>query len=84
MTVYSVQLLVGQSPPGETTHEVVVWGPDREEEIVHVFSEYTSSWQRLAFRPDTPLSGVQFVGIGTAESPSWVAWKEIEIMGPRP
>jgi hypothetical protein len=31
--------------------------------------------------PSAPLEEERFIGIETVESPSWVAWREISILG---
>jgi len=78
--VSAIRLSVGQYPNGGTTHEV--WVGDRWDGLqkVHVFDGVTSDGELLVFAPDAPLEDVRFVRIVTTHSPSWVAWKEIEVI----
>jgi hypothetical protein len=78
-TVGRVRLVVGQSPAGETVHQVWGGGSGEELRLLHEFRGYTEENQILEFAPEEPLSGIQIVRIVTLESPSWVAWKEIEV-----
>jgi len=34
----------------------------------------------LEYTPPQPIGGIQFVRIQTIQSPSWVAWREIEVI----
>ena len=80
-TIRSVRLLTGQSPAGETTHQVVGWGPVTEEQVLHEFDGHTADRRWLSVVFDEPISGIQYVAIVTVDSPSWVAWFEIEVNG---
>lgn len=76
-----IRLTIAQSPSGNTTHKVFVGATSSDMRLIHQFSGVTSDNQVLEFTPTIPLSNIQFVKIVTTESPSWVAWKEIEILG---
>lgn len=78
-----VRLVVGQWPAGETVHQV--WGglPGEDLSLLHDFRGHTEENQVLEFAPETPWQDVQIVRVVTLESPSWVAWKEIEVIGER-
>ncbi len=80
-TVSRIRLVISQYPEGDTDHQV--WaGPNPNELIlVHEFKGRTKDLGVLEFVPPTPLKAVQYVRIVTSESPSWVAWREIEISG---
>lgn len=78
-TINSVRLMTSQYPAGDTVHEVRVRSADSTFETVHTFNGYTTGDQWLEFIPDTPLENVRYVRVYTLSSPSWVAWKEIEI-----
>lgn len=77
-----VRLLTSQSPTGETTHRVRVKGPNAAEAFseVHTFSGVTvdAQWLTIAF-PEL-LKDIRYVRIETLSSPSWVAWREIEVI----
>lgn len=46
------------------------------------FSGHTADDEVLEYKPDVPVENFQFVRVVTVKSPSWVAWKEIEIFAP--
>lgn len=79
--VQAVRLLVAQYPAGETRHRVYVAGPDRGFSTLTEFAGSTADGDWLEFTLDTPQPGIQFVRVETLHSPSWVAWREIEVIG---
>ena len=40
----------------------------------------TTDGQTLIFAPPEPLLDIQFIRVETIATPSWVAWREIEII----
>jgi hypothetical protein len=80
-TVTLVRLVVAQWPAGETVHQIWGGGPGEDLSLMHEFRGYTEEGQILEFIPDAPLEGIQIIRVVTLESPSWVAWKEIEVIG---
>ncbi len=78
-TVNSIRLTIAQYPNGETTHQVWVGADPGSLSLAHEFAGYTSDSGILEFFPPGPLTGVQYIRIVTTRSPSWVAWREIEI-----
>jgi hypothetical protein len=76
-----IRLHVAQSPGGQTDHELSAKRPGSGYEVVHIFSGPTDDGLTLEFAPDNPLEGYRFLRIRTLSSPSWVAWKEIELVG---
>jgi hypothetical protein len=48
---------------------------------VRRFEGATSDGQALTWQPAAPLAGVVAVRVETDSSPSFVAWKEIEVLG---
>jgi len=80
--IREIRLLVAQFPEGVTTHRIEIQtGNDSEFFTVHDFNEVTRDNDWLVFSPDTPLEEVRLVQIVTTSSPSWVAWKEIQVFG---
>jgi hypothetical protein len=77
-TVHRVRALVEQTPSGPTVHHVYVARGDGFD-LVRTFDGDTRSDDWLTFVPDAPLEGVTSIVVETATSPSWVAWREIEI-----
>ncbi len=79
--VETIRLHVSQHPPGDTIHEISGSRNGNVFKPMHIFSGLTEDGQVLEISPETPWMGIQFIRINTAVSPSWVAWREIEIIG---
>jgi preprotein translocase subunit Sec61beta len=80
--VSEIRLLVVQSPAGKTVHRLLLRRAGSSTfELVHTFSGQTDDGSELVFTPSTPLANVQLVRVETVTSPSWVAWKEIRVVG---
>lgn len=84
--VTEIRLLVAQYPAGITIHRVQVRSSASESfQAVHEFNGSTNDNDWLVFTPDTPIDNVSQIRIQTVASPSWVAWKEIQVFGePQP
>lgn len=72
---------------GETIHYVFGKGPNTGGAYVplHTFSGFTTTLQWLVHTPGTPWAAIQFVKVETVkslsqESPSWISWREIEVI----
>lgn len=80
-TVEGIRLTVSQAPPGGTRH--LVWGiqEDGTSSLLHEFSGSTDDAFVLEYAPEEPWEGIRRIRIETVESPSWVAWREIEVFG---
>jgi hypothetical protein len=77
-----IRLVISQSPPGETIHQIWV-GPALEElYLLHTFEGSTSDNQVLEFSAEAPIENVRYVRAVTMRSPSWVSWREIEVLAP--
>jgi len=80
--VTEIRLLVAQYPVGNTTHRVQVRSSSSGVyQTVYEFNGSTSDSDWLVFKPDLPLEDVSQIRIQTIASPSWVAWKEIQVYG---
>lgn len=80
--VGSVRLVISQYPEGETDHQLWL-GPSPDSlTMVQEFKGSTKDLETLEFKSATVLADVRYVKIVTTQSPSWVAWREIEITGP--
>jgi hypothetical protein len=80
-TLTSLRLIVSQYPDGNTTHQIWVRGANGVLRMIHEIKGNTFDNQVLEFSPDFPIANVQVVRIVTTQSPSWVAWREIEVFG---
>ncbi|MGA9190194.1 MAG: hypothetical protein WBZ24_00540, partial [Anaerolineales bacterium] len=65
-----------------TIHRVLGKGPGTGGEFVllHTFDGPTEDGQQIDFTPGSPWQGIQVVRIMTDSGPSWVAWREIEVI----
>lgn len=81
-TITVIRLTVAQYPAGQTVHQIWAGGSNESLRLIHEFDGTTTDNQVLEFKPPTALAGMQYVRIVTTQSPSWVAWKEIEVIGP--
>jgi hypothetical protein len=79
-TVRLIRLVVSQSPRGETSHEVRAGAEHGNLTLVHTFEGVTDDLQVLEWRPETPLENVRYVRVTTRKSPSWIGWREIEVI----
>lgn len=80
--ITEIRLLVAQYPAGDSVHRVQVRASEADEyQTVYEFNGSTNDNDWLVFAPDTPLENVAQVRVQTVSSPSWVAWKEIQVYG---
>ena len=80
-SIVEIRLMVAQFPEGETIHIIKVRGGSGDYVEVARFNQLTRSEDWLSFKPATPLDDIQIVRVETTRSPSWVAWKEIQVYG---
>jgi hypothetical protein len=78
-TLQKLRLHVSQYPAGETVHQVWAGSDPENLVLVHEFRGLTADRDILEFVPSSPLAQIQFVRVVTRQSPSWVAWREIEL-----
>jgi F5/8 type C domain len=83
-TIRRIKLIVAQTPAGYTDHQVWIRGasPGAPEQLLHEFKGDTTDSETLDYTPTTPVAGVRYIRVETTTSPSWVAWREIEIFPP--
>ena len=77
-SVAEIRLSIAQAPAGNTTHEVWVAGSSEVYTKVETLSGFTLDQQvlEILFEPE---QNFRFVKIVTTASPSWVAWREIQV-----
>jgi len=84
-SVAELRLSVSQTPDGPTEHRVYGRaGLEAEPRLLHTFSGHTRDRDVLTVTPTTPWPPVCFLRVVTVDSPSWVSWREIEIVPSRP
>jgi TolB protein len=76
------KLLPSQSPSGKTVHRLLVKGPatSDEYELVNVFEGVTIDFRWLVYKLPESLRGIRYIRVETTSSPSWVSWREIEVI----
>lgn len=83
--VARIRLQVHQVPSGDSTHELAVGLDPNNLQTVRTFSGFTRDGDWLEHTGDSAsghrLGNVRFVRITTKASPSWVGWREIEVLG---
>jgi hypothetical protein len=81
-SIAEIRLTVAQYPAGPTVHQI--YGRRRDGSLVplHTFRQATQDGAVLTYTPDHAWTDLTAIRITTNASPSWVAWKEIEILAP--
>jgi hypothetical protein len=80
--ITEIRLMVEQWPEGDTIHVIQGRSPDVFALVqLHTFRQKTSGCDWLILTPDPSIAGIQIIRIDTLSSPSWVAWREIQVYG---
>jgi hypothetical protein len=81
-----VRLITSQTPAGPTIHEVYGKGPGTNSawQLLHTFQGNTADGETLDETWSPSVTGITLVKVVTQKSPSWVGWREIEIVGAEP
>ncbi len=82
LAIAQIRLSISQDPAGHTVHQVWGWAAGEDPRMLHEFDGETEGDQVLEYAPVEPWQGIQFVRIDTLTSPSWVSWREIELIAP--
>jgi hypothetical protein len=79
--VTEIRLLTSQSPAGQTVHRVYGKGPatDGVFALLAELNGPTDDSQSLVVAASPTWIGIQVLRVETVVSPSWVAWREIEV-----
>lgn len=83
-TISTIKLMVNQSPTGQTIHRVYAGSTPNPQNLVREFNGSTQYGQTLTATFAQPLQNIQYIRVVTAQSPSWVAWFEIQAFSPPP
>jgi hypothetical protein len=80
--ITEIRLTVSQHPAGHTIHVVYGQGAGTSGRFdqLHIFRGTTADSDVLIFRPGEPLRGIRTLRIETTTTPSWVGWREIEVI----
>ena len=77
--VSRVNLLVSQYPAGDTIHQIWAGSSEDDLKMANEFRGYSADGDALEFIPAPGLENMRIIRIVSVESPSWIAWREIEI-----
>jgi len=78
--IRKIKLQVAQSPSGNTVHEIAVGQNPNSLTKVDTLRLYTSDGQWIESKDLAGDGGnVRYIRVTTTSSPSWIAWKEIQI-----
>ncbi|HLO14610.1 MAG TPA: discoidin domain-containing protein [Anaerolineales bacterium] len=78
--IQEIRLTTSQYPEGMTTHRVLGRSATGEFHELTTFQGNTVDGQILIFTPAQPVQAIRFIRVETISSPSWVAWREIEVI----
>jgi hypothetical protein len=81
-SIGEIRLTVGMWPAGDTVHQLWVGATRDAMRLVSEFRGQEYDFDVLNFIPAVALTNIRFVRIDTTESPSWVSWREIEVLAP--
>jgi hypothetical protein len=81
--IKGLRLITTQSPAGPTTHEVYGKGTDSNTawRLLSRYQGNTADGETLGGALPKPATGIERIRVVTLESPSWVGWREIEVIG---
>lgn len=81
-TIGEIRLTVGQWPAGPTVHQLWVGSSHEAMRMLKEFAGQEFDFDILDYIPTASLTNIRFVRVVTTESPSWVSWREIEVLAP--
>jgi len=83
VAISQIRLLTSQDPTGKTVHSISVGDDPNHLRVVRKFNGKTHDNQWLEHSGDglsrDRLGHARYVRVTTTQSPSWVAWREIEV-----
>ncbi len=79
--IAEVRVVTSQYPVGNTVHRVLGSGPDTGGLVeLGVADGETDDGDLLVVVAESPWLGIDTIRVHTTASPSWVAWREIEVI----
>lgn len=79
LAIAAIRLGVAQTPGGDTVHTVLGRPPDGPYRELHVFRGRTTDGELLEYVPSASWEGIRYLRVETSASPSFVAWREVEV-----
>ncbi len=81
-TISEIRLLTLQDPAGTTMHRVEVRRPVGGWMLLEKLTGFTAGDQWLRVFPSAPVTGIRWIRVKTQKSPSWVGWRDIQVLSP--
>lgn len=81
VTITQITLIVVQTPSGTTHHQIFGIHTDGTQVLMGDLVGVTNDGQTLLQTLQPPVGPLQAIRIDTLSSPSWVAWRSIQIFG---
>jgi hypothetical protein len=80
--ISEIRLTVSQYPAGKTIHQIKGKGPLPGDQFIllQTLDGNTQDGDELLYQLEDPVTKIRFVRVETIASPSWVSWREIEII----
>jgi hypothetical protein len=78
--IQGISMTTSQYPEGRTIHRISGKGASGQFVELTSFDGNTIDGQTLVFEPAEPLQNIRFIRVETVLGPSWVAWREIEVI----
>jgi len=80
--ISEIRLTVSQYPSGKTTHQIKGKGPQAGDPdiLLHTLDGNTQDGDELLYQLDDSIGSIRYLRVETTTSPSWVAWREIEVI----
>lgn len=78
--IQEISLTTSQYPEGRTVHRILGRGTSGQFVELIKFDGNTTDGQTLVFSPAEPIQNIRYIRVETVTSPSWVAWREIEVI----
>jgi plastocyanin len=83
VSIALARLFVSQYPNGPTTHRIYGRATSGDPwQLLTEISGVTVDNQVLEYSPPSPWTNIRYVQVATTASPSWVSWKEVELIAP--
>jgi hypothetical protein len=83
VSIARARLFASQFPDGPTEHRIYGRATSGDPwQLLATIAGLTVDNQVLEYAPPSPWTDIRYVQVSTASSPSWVAWREVELFAP--
>jgi hypothetical protein len=80
--ISEIRLTVSQYPSGLTVHQIKGKGPAAGDPFIllQMLESNTQDGDELRYQLDDSITNIRYLRVETITSPSWVSWREIEVI----